>query len=92
MKAFSLIIRGLGVYHDKNPLRQYGFCNGVIPFDYDVTDPNRIAFTPFKSSAHEVNGGKGNVGNKPNDRATEWTGSGDNGTRWLYLDDLGIIP
>lgn len=71
MKAFSLIIRGLGVYHDKNPLRQYGFCNGVIPFDYDVTDPNHIAFTPFKSSAHEVDGGKGNVGNKPNDRATD---------------------
>ncbi|MBE2235032.1 MAG: hypothetical protein IAE85_16170 [Anaerolinea sp.] len=25
-------------------------------------------------------------------RLAAWTGSGDNGTRWLYLDDLGIIP
>lgn len=80
MKAFSLIIRGLGIYHDKNPLRQYGFCNGVTPFDYDVTDPNRIAFTPFKSSAHEVDGGKGNVGNKPNDRATDTMGT----TLWPF--------
>ena len=81
MKAFSLILWGLGVYHDTHP--QYGpggspaigFCSGVQPFYYDIASPARVAFTPFQSSAHEVDGGKGNVDNKPNDRVTDTMGT-----------------
>jgi hypothetical protein len=83
MKAFSLILRGLGVYHDRFPQYRPGvpspevpFCPNVQPFYYDISSaPARVAFTPYFSSAHEVDGGKGNVGNKPNDRATDTMGT-----------------